>query len=290
METTRRRQKRSRQEILRARALVILCAIALIGTLAFAVGNAVGGGKAQRSSTGQQSSEPPQSSQSQPETTPEQADGVSAAPYNIYVPESAAAGEDYFADALFIGNSRTQGFQLYSGVSNTTYYASKGLTVAGALSKAVVEENGQTITIEQALGNHAFAKVYIMLGINEAGMDKQAFHDRYLQLVQMVKDKQPNAIIYLQSVVPVSEARNAKGDTINNANVQAMNEKIQQVAQECQVYYLDVATAITGGTGVLPADASSDGVHLGTTYVNIWKDYLLTHTVQPAEQPSEPAQ
>ncbi len=287
---TRRRQKRSKQEVMRARALVILCAIALIGTLAFAIGNAVGGGKEAPSTSSKQSSEAPQGSEAQPETTPAQTSETQPQQHEINVPQSDAVSDDYFADALFIGNSRTQGFQLYSGVSNTTYYASKGLTVSGALSKAIVEENGQTLTIEQALSNHTFAKVYIMLGINEAGMDKQAFHDRYLQLVQMVKEKQPNAIIYLQSVIPVSETRNAKGDTINNANVQAMNEKIQQVAQECQAYYLDVASAVTSGAGVLPAVASPDGVHLGTTYVNVWKEYLKTHTVQPAEQQPQPAE
>lgn len=274
---------------MRARALVILCAIALLGTLAFAIGNAVSGGKEEPSTISQQSSEAPQSSEAQPETTPAQTSKIQSPQHDIYVPESTAVGEDYFADALFIGNSRTQGFQLYSGVSNTTYYASKGLSVAGALSKAVVEENGQSLTIEQALSNHSFAKIYIMLGINEAGMDKQAFHDRYLQLVQMVQEKQPNAIVYLQSVIPVSASKNAEGGTVNNTNVQAMNEKIQQVAQECQVYYLDVASAITSGTGILPADASPDGVHLGTTYVDVWKNYLLTHTVQQNTEQPQPA-
>lgn len=273
---------------MRARALVILCAIALVGILGFAVADLFGGNKPGTASTSQQqTTEAQQTSEAQPESTPAQTSEQQTSQHDIYVPESAAVSEDYFADAVFIGNSRTQGFQLYSGVSNTTYYASQGLSLAGALSKPVVGEGENAMTIEQALSNQNFAKVYIMMGINEAGMDKQAFHDRYLQLVQMVKEKQPNAIIYLQSVIPVSANKDAQGGTVNNTNVQAMNEKIQQVAQECQVYYLDVASAVTGGTGVLPADASPDGVHLGTTYVKVWKDYLLTHTVQQTteEQP-----
>ena len=39
---------------------------------------------------------------------------------------------DYFADALFIGDSRTDGLRLYSGIKGADFYCYKGLTVSKA--------------------------------------------------------------------------------------------------------------------------------------------------------------
>ena len=40
------------------------------------------------------------------------------------VPESEAVDDGYFADAVFIGDSRTQGLRLYSGLKDTTWLCS----------------------------------------------------------------------------------------------------------------------------------------------------------------------
>ena len=36
---------------------------------------------------------------------------------------------DYFSDALFIGDSRTDGLRLYSGIKGADFYCYKGLTI-----------------------------------------------------------------------------------------------------------------------------------------------------------------
>ena len=49
---------------------------------------------------------------------------------------------DYFADALFIGDSRTDGLRLYSGIKGADFYCYKGLTVFEMDDRAVVELDG----------------------------------------------------------------------------------------------------------------------------------------------------
>ena len=61
--------------------------------------------------------------------------------------------QDYFDDALLIGDSRVTGIQLYSGWDNITYYA----------------EDGRTLTIEEALQERSSGKIYLEIGINEMG-------------------------------------------------------------------------------------------------------------------------
>lgn len=75
--------------------------------------------------------------------------------------------QDYFDDAVFIGDSRTVGLRDYGGWDNATYYASIGLTVYDMFDTPIVEENGAKITVEEALSEHQFGKVYLMIGINE---------------------------------------------------------------------------------------------------------------------------
>ena len=77
---------------------------------------------------------------------------------------------DYFADALFIGDSRTDGLRLYSGIKGADFYCYKGLTVFEMDDRAVVELDGGKYTVEQALEKGPqYAKIYISLGINELG-------------------------------------------------------------------------------------------------------------------------
>ena len=75
----------------------------------------------------------------------------------------------YFDDAVFIGDSRTEGLMLYGGMpEGTTFYASKGLNVNTA-GTTKIQDGGESITIMEGLRRHAFKKVYVMLGVNELG-------------------------------------------------------------------------------------------------------------------------
>ena len=63
--------------------------------------------------------------------------------YSLPVPQSEAVDETYFNDAIFIGNSRTEGFILYSGLANATSYTSRGLMVNTVFTDRVINMNGK---------------------------------------------------------------------------------------------------------------------------------------------------
>ena len=195
----------------------------------------------------------------------------------------AAVDESYFDDALFIGDSRTQGFILYSGLANTTAYAGKGLAVNKISTDAVVTENGQDYTVSQALENHSgeFKKVYLMFGVNELGWSyPEKFKESYQQVVEEVKTTQPDATIYVQSILPVSKEKSNSSDVYNMERVNLFNGLLQEMAEEEGVIYLDVASSVTDSEGYLPEDASTDGVHLNKAYCQIWLQYLEEHTAE----------
>ena len=301
MPTTRhylhgRRRRRPNGPLILALALLVLLAVLLILWIVFPSRNSREESSLPESSVLSQteSSLPEESSTPAAESTepslPESAEASIPAESSAETPVSseakdtmAAVDESYFDDALFIGDSRTQGFILYSGLANTTSYAGKGLAVNKISTDAVVTENGQDYTVSQALENHSgeFKKVYLMFGVNELGWSyPEKFQESYQQVVQEVKKTQPDATIYVQSILPVSKEKSDSSDIYNMERVNMFNGLLQEMAEEEGVIYLDVASSVMDSEGYLPADASTDGVHLNKEYCQIWLRYLEEHTAE----------
>lgn len=197
--------------------------------------------------------------------------------------EYITADEDYFDDAVFIGDSRTVGLCDYAGLDNAAFYASTGLTVYKIFDAQIVPVEGtkQKITIEEALTERRFSKIYLMLGINEMGTGTvETFMERYEEVVARLKELQPDAIIYLQAIMRVSSERSAKGDYINNEGIDARNAEIAKLADNRTVFYLDVNPCVCDESGGLVKEYTFDGVHLKAAYIEIWKQFLMEHCVK----------
>lgn len=191
----------------------------------------------------------------------------------------------YFDDAVFIGDSRTVGMYEYSGLEETsTFYASTGLTVYKMFDSAIVSVPGQKkkITVEEALSEHRFAKIYLMIGINEMGSGTvESFMKAYGEAVQHLRELQPEAIIYLQAIMKVTTERSEQGDYITNEGIEARNEEIAKLADDRKIFYLDVNPLISDETGGMVASYTYDGVHLKAQYIPIWLDFLKEHAIFP---------
>lgn len=194
---------------------------------------------------------------------------------------------DYFSDALFIGDSRTEGLQLYSGIKGATFFCYKGISIFDVMAKkpkAVVTLDGKKYSVVDALDHTAgqFGKVYISLGVNELGYyDDQGYHDKFCALIDKVRETQPDAIIYLQNVVPVNPELCAKywPSYVNNDKVDTYNEILEQVAEEKEVVLLDLHSALGTSDGILARENTSDGVHFNKAWYKEWLNYLMTHAV-----------
>ena len=63
---------------------------------------------------------------------PVQEEPVPEEPAWVPVPASDPVEDSYFDDVAFVGDSRTDGFRLYSGLDRGTYFCVNGETVASA--------------------------------------------------------------------------------------------------------------------------------------------------------------
>ena len=198
--------------------------------------------------------------------------------------EFTTVDDSYFDDALFIGDSRMVGLSQYCEAidSRATFFAQKSLTIFDIRNKEWIEdENGNKMSIATALAGKHYKKIYLMVGINELGTgDEERFREVYSQVIQGLKYLQPDATIFISSIMHVSEEKNKTDALYNNTNINIRNDAIKGLADNRKVFYLDINEAVDDENGNLKAETTGDGVHLKGACYEPWHQYLLEHGVE----------
>lgn len=192
--------------------------------------------------------------------------------------------EDYFEDAVFIGDSRTVGLRDYGGLDKTDFFATVGMNVYDLWTDKFCELNGEKVTLEEALSAKQYGKVYFQIGINEMGRGTvDGFMEKYAQSVEKIRELQPEALIFLQGIMKVTTEKSNADSIFNNQGIQERNERIAQLADGITVFYIDVNEAVCDETGGLRADLTFDNLHLYGSKYGIWVDFLKTRGIEDKE-------
>lgn len=218
----------------------------------------------------------------EPSPTPEP-----AAPYQFGTPleESEGVEDDSFFDSsVFLGDSRTEGLELFSGLKHGDFYWARGMTVFKADSEDYrpFEIDGKKYSMVEALALKQYDNVYIMLGVNELGYPAESYESGLGELLDQILALQPQAVVYLQTMPPLNDAlcrQNKLASYISNENLARFNQAIVRLAAEKEVVLLDTAQAYTGPDGQLPAELANDGCHFSYGGYKLWADYLRRHVM-----------
>ncbi len=198
---------------------------------------------------------------------------VSEAGTDSSAPQAVEPGD--YSDAAFIGDSRTEALKTYGLLKNATYYTYKGLKVDTVFTEACIDEGGTKMTVMDAISLHQYNRIYISLGVNELGwVSTDIFIEDYGKIIDTLKETQPNATIYVQAILPVSQKKSEQDKIYNNPRINEFNALLEQMAADKGVVYLPVNTAVMDETGSLPVGASTDGVHPNIDYCRKWVAYL----------------
>ncbi len=193
----------------------------------------------------------------------------------------------YFDDALFIGDSRTVGLRDYTDlVEHADFYCETSLTI----DKVMKENFGGLGTVEEALAKKDYGKIYLMVGINELGTGTtEYFMEKYTEVVDMLHSLKPEAKIFVQGIMRVSGEKDSSDAIYNNSNINARNDAIATLADNRQVFYIDVNEALCDEEGNLKEEYTFDQIHLLGVYYDLWKQFLLLHGVDaPLEDAALP--
>ena len=193
--------------------------------------------------------------------------------------------DSYFEDALFIGDSRTSGLAEYGNMMDHTSFMSRESASIYALfsSKMDFREPGSDVRetdLYDVLSARQYGKIYLSVGVNELGIgNTYGYYELYRRALIKIRVMQPEAIIYIQGSMHVSEAVAKKDKVTNNTIIVQRNKAISTLANGYNIFYIDMNTAVCDKNGNLIADYSGDGVHLKASKYELWHESLLQNAV-----------
>ncbi len=181
-----------------------------------------------------------------------------------------------FSDAVFVGDSRTEGLRYFGDIDNAKFVSAKGLNVKSALEKQLIKvEDSSMLNVPDALKTYEYSRVFVMFGINELGWPyEDVFVEKYGQLLDKIKEVNPNAKIYVQEILPVTREKSQSGEVFTNEKIDHYNMLIKELATSKNMRFLEVSQAVEDTDGSLMSDASTDGIHLKKSYCLKWVEYL----------------
>lgn len=191
--------------------------------------------------------------------------------------------DSYFNDAAFLGDSRTLGISDYAGLDGADFYCDSGMTIFKLLGEDGVtyQKTGKKVDLNQVLQQEHYGKIYLMLGMNELGYgNTEMYLKQYREVVEQIREWQPDAIIYIMANLHVSEEKNNPETEFNNININDKNAASALLANGTDIFYLDCNPLFTDENGFLNADLTFDGVHLYAQHYGVWRQFLLEHGVE----------
>lgn len=201
------------------------------------------------------------------------------------LPENTPVEKSWFEDVSFLGDSLTQGMQLYNeGLPEALFCAYKGIgpnsVVNGTSCKRA---DGVAEVPLEALTAQKPKAVYLLLGTNVLTRDADytSFLTYYRLMLDMIRQALPDTEIYVQSITPVrpevSQEKNHEG--LNRDRLCAINNELAAIALEKGCNFLNLWEALADENGDLIEEyAQPDGYHLKPAGYAAWVEYLCSHT------------
>lgn len=208
---------------------------------------------------------------------------------------SAKVDDNYFDDAVFVGDSIMQGIEEYvklqrqtnsEFMGNAQFLTMVGMSARNALWDVSEESrhpvyNGETILIQDAIAQmEDVKKVYILLGTNDILLASPEEHmENYQTLLQLIKQQSPQVEFFIISITPGMDIEKLSPDNTE------IFERDMVLIEWCEMYgynYVDLAYALRNERGALPEewciDQDAQGVHLNEEGIEAALEFLYTHT------------
>lgn len=201
-----------------------------------------------------------------------------------YLEETADAGESYFNDIVFCGDSLTYGLGIDSRyLKKHDVVAWGGLGVYDYLDYTTnstynqSEEKTPPIEWLKALNPKM---LYIMLGTNGIAIWSNDKHIRlYERMLDRIEEALPNTKIVIVGIPPWAAHRNT--ETFNGQKFDNFNMLLLEMAHTRGHYYLNFSEVTRDTNGNVKEDlVISDGIHWQNKCKELYLNYIRTHAVK----------
>lgn len=204
--------------------------------------------------------------------------------------------DDYFDDAVFIGDSITWVFARYvSGVrkKDPSFLGDAKFLGTISMSARIASRDtknpngitftfqGKPVSVTEGIQKIGAKKAFILLGLNDISVRSWTDVENYfVTLIDVIHTKCPDTKIILQGVLPITKSFcNERKIQIDHWN--SFNETLERIAAENGVDYLFFGDQLMDENGYLRNDLASDHkYHLNETGEAIWVRAVRAYAVQ----------
>jgi lysophospholipase L1-like esterase len=171
----------------------------------------------------------------------------------------------FYENTVFMGDSITEGLMEMKLVSQYNVIGNKGDTVVKG------RENMDKVASLQP------KNVVLLYGMNDViefdgggpgGPDK--FKSNYIEFINDIKTKLPNANIYIQSPLPVIDKAKETNERLTNTNLDEFRKLAREVSEETGVNYVNIDGLARDKDELY----EGDGIHFKYDFYLKWLAYL----------------
>lgn len=171
-----------------------------------------------------------------------------------------------------IGISKDQIWTSSSGSLPLDY----NLTTRSIIHSA--DAKGSSIADAAALYKPQYIIIAVGLENGVGHCTEEKFKEYYIRLIKSIQESSPDTKIILQSILPVSKAAERNDPSISNKRIDEANKYIISIAEQLDLRYLNVASALKDKNGRLDSKYDSgNGITLNTEGYKVMIRYIRTH-------------
>ena len=166
---------------------------------------------------------------------------------------------------IFLGDSQTEQAEWAELFPDGPVVLNRG--ISGDYTEGLLERLPEIL-------RHKPLKIFLLIGVNDLAFnnDVSEIEAVYRNIVQKIRTESPDTELYLQSVLPVNNEVRHVG--VKNSKVLELNARIQQIAHDYTLPFLDIATPLKDADGNLAAKFTEDGLHLNGLGYLVWKKQI----------------
>ena len=174
-----------------------------------------------------------------------------------------------FEDYVIIGDSRALGFSYYGHLPEDRVIAELGATILGVEDKLDMIRPLNPGTI------------YLSFGANDLNTylwtEGPDYAHRYRQLVELLQSEFPDAVIVVNSILPIHEPSYSK-DALY-AKVPQFNEALRQMCADAGVIFCDNTEMAEAHAGLY----EGDGIHFMSAFYPYWGANMIEAVLESME-------
>lgn len=189
-------------------------------------------------------------------------------------PTVGVVDDSWYQNTLFIGDFGYAGLKSSARNPYADYFCSSNLGVFNYDDTMVSDTNFEEQDLASLLASKAYDKILINLGINNCGYPTSSLINAYTEMVSFIRQAQPNAKIIIQGILPVTRDYAKKADYFSVSHINEVNSQIKALADDVNVFYVEINSSFTESDGYLIASISTDGCHLRSSAYADWVQVL----------------